>query len=93
MINEIKYIVTGKITTLQTRIKQPPRPVLTNLEVVSCLQDMHEKYIYAPADKTSNNVIICKQFYYKVIIEELGLLQINSTSATHKKYMSQQILV
>ena len=37
-------------------------------------------------DKALNNVIsICKQFYYKLIIEEFGLLDINSNSATYEK--------
>ena len=85
-VNEIKDIVCNKIKTLQKRIKQPPHPILKNPEVESCLQNMHENYVFAPADKASNNVIIiCKKFYYKVIIDELGLLDTNSTSATYEK--------
>ena len=53
-ISEINYIVSGKIKTLQKRIKQPPHPVHTNPEVISCLQHIHEKYVFAPADKAAN---------------------------------------
>ena len=85
-VNEIKDIVCNKIKTLQKRIKQPPPPILKNPEVESCLQNMQKNYVFAPADKASNNVIIiCKKFYYQVIIEELGLLNTNSTSATYEK--------
>ena len=84
--SEIKDIVSSKIKTLQKRIKQPPHPVLKNSEVEGCLQSMHTNYVFAPADKASNNVIIiCRQFYYKVLIDELGLLDTSSTSATYEK--------
>ena len=85
-IDEIRCIINNKIKTLQKRIKQPPYPVLTNPEVINCLQSMHDKYVFVPADKASNNVIIiCKQFYYQVIIEELGLLNTNLNSTTYEK--------
>ena len=96
-ISEIKDIVSSKIKTLRKRIKQPPHPVLKSQEVESCLQSMHSNYVFAPADKASNNVIIiCKQFYYKVLIDELGLLDTSSTSATstyEKINQSQQTIM
>ena len=48
-ISEIKCIASGKIKTLQKILKQLPHPTLTNPEVVSCLQNMHENYIFAQA--------------------------------------------
>ena len=57
---EIKCIVSGKIKTLQKRIKQLPHPVLTNPEVVCFLKDMHGKYVFALTNKASNDVIITR---------------------------------
>ena len=57
-ISEIKYIVSGKIKTLQKRTKQPLHPVFTNPKVVSCLQDMLDKYVFASANKAPSKVII-----------------------------------
>ena len=46
---------------------------------------MHDNFVFAPADKASNNIIvICKQYYHKVLCDELGLFN-NSGSATYQK--------
>ena len=47
-ISEIKCIVSGKIKTLQKRIKQQPLPVLTNPETVTCLHQFikHQTMVY-----------------------------------------------
>ena len=46
---------------------------------------MHDNFVFAPADKASNNIIvICKQYYHKVLCDELGLFN-NSGSSTYQK--------
>ena len=48
--------------------------MLQNADVKACLSDLHSKYVFVPADKAPNNVIIiCKQYYIKTLIKELGL--------------------
>jgi len=85
-VGEIRNIVNSKINKLQKQTKQPPDPVLQNPEVKACLHDLHEKYVFAPADKAANNVIIiCKHFYLQVIVKELGLLDSTACSPTYKK--------
>ena len=41
------------------------------------------------ADKASNNIIImCKQFYYKCLVDELGLIDTSTGSATYEEINS-----
>ena len=48
---------------MQKQTKQPPDSILINEDVKTCLYQLHDKYVFAPADKAVNNVIImCKQF-------------------------------
>ena len=53
------------------------------------LADLHDKYVIAPADKASNNIIfICKTYYRQIINEELG-----STSTYAKCTVEPQQLI
>ena len=50
-------------------------------DVKACLSDLHNKYVFVPADKAPNNImIICKRYYIETLIKELGLD--NSSTAT-----------
>ena len=44
---------------------------------------MHAKYVFAPADKAANNIIIICTYYLSVIVRELGLLDSNVCSTTN----------
>ena len=47
---------------------------LNNVVVKQALNDLHEKYVFTPIEKASNNIaIICKKFYISTLIKELGL--------------------
>ena len=42
--------------------------------VKECLQELQEKYVFVPADKAANIIIVvCKRYCLKVIYEKLGL--------------------
>ena len=83
---EIRAIVNTKIRKLQRQVTQPPDPILTDKDVKTCLEQLHDKYVFVPADKAANNVIIiCKHFYLSVIVKELGLLQSDVCSNTYEK--------
>ena len=48
--------------------------MLQNADVKACLSDLHNKYVFVPADKAPNNIIIiCKRYYIETLIKELGL--------------------
>ena len=51
--------------------------------VKECCNELQEKYIFVPADKTANNIIVvCKSYYLEVICKELGLWPGTSSSDT-----------
>ena len=73
-----KEMVKGQIkersSKLKQNFKQPTGKVLQNADVKACLSDLHSKYVFAPADKAPNNIIIiCKRYYIETLIKELGL--------------------
>ena len=47
----------------------------------SVLSDLHNKYVFVPADKAPNNIIIiCKRYYIETLIKELGLDNSSTTT-------------
>ena len=61
------------IHELQKQTIQLPYPALHNNDVKTCLEQLHDKYVYAPAVKAANNVIIIyKHFYYCKITRIAG---------------------
>ena len=49
-------------------------PVLKDPEVVEYLEFLHNRFVIVPVDKASKNfAIICKAFYIKVLMQELGV--------------------
>ena len=48
------------------------------------LDELQEKYVFVPADKASNNIIVvCKHHYLEVICKELGLWPGATSSDTY----------
>ena len=71
--------------------KQPTGKVLQNVDVKACLSDLHNKYVFVPADKAPNNIIIiCKRYYIETLIKELGLDNC-STPTGNSTYTSCQL--
>ena len=80
-----------RISKLKQNFKQPTCKVLQNADVKACLSDLHNKYVFVPADKAPNNIIIiCKRYYIKTLIEELGLDNC-STPTGNSPYTSCQM--
>ena len=70
----VKGQIEERISKLKLNFKQPTGKVLQNADVKACLSDLHSKYVFVPADKAPNNVIIiCKRYYIETLIKELGL--------------------
>nr|NIQ20721.1 hypothetical protein [Gammaproteobacteria bacterium] len=66
--NEIKH----KLDLLYDQYKYPPE-TLKQPEVLEYLKYIHERFVLVPVDKASNNfAIICKTFYIKQLMNELG---------------------
>ena len=87
----VKGQIEECISKLKQNFKQPTGKVLQNADVKACLSDLHIKYVFVPADKAPNNItIICKRYYIKTLIKELGLDNC-STPAGNSTYTSCQM--
>ncbi|MEM7238314.1 MAG: hypothetical protein AAF501_10900, partial [Pseudomonadota bacterium] len=73
-----------KVDLLKNKIKPHHiKPVLRDPNVVTCLEDLHSKFVFVPIGKASNNIaIVCKKFYIEKLIHELGLLDTPSETYT-----------
>ena len=68
----VKGQVEERISKLTQNFKQPTGKVLQNADVKACLSDLHNEYVFVPADKAPNNIIIiCKRYYIETLIKEL----------------------
>ena len=75
--------VEFKFSRLRRHFKQPTGKVLQNADVKACLSELHNKYVFVPADKAPNNIIIiCKRYYIETLIKELGLDNSSTTTGT-----------
>ena len=64
---------------------------MQNVDAKACQSDLHNKYVFVPADKAPNNVIIvCKRYYIETLIKELGLDNC-STPTGNSTYTSCQM--
>ena len=78
VLSSWKEMVKGqteeRIPKLKQNFKQTTGKVSQNVDVKACLSDPHNKYVFVPADKAPNNIIIiCKRYYIEALIKELGL--------------------
>ena len=62
------------IYKLTQNLKQPTGKVSQNVDVEACLSELHNKYVFVPADKAPNNIIIiCKKYYIETLIKGIGI--------------------
>jgi hypothetical protein len=82
--NMIYLKVRNIITPLKPKIKNTShKTVLKQDTVKDYLSELHSKYVIVPIDKAANNVaIICKKFYIKRLLDEVGFLHPNPTYTT-----------
>ena len=58
----VKGQIEERIFKVKQNFKQSTGKVLQNAGVKACLSDPHNKYVFVPADKAPNNIIIiCKK--------------------------------
>ena len=87
----VKGQIEERIFKLKQNFKQSTGKVLQNADVKACLSDLHSKYVFVSADKAPNNIIvICKRYYIKTLIKELGLDNC-STPTKNSTYTSYQM--
>ena len=93
----VKGQTEERISKLKQNFKQPTGKVLQNVDVKACLSDLHNKYVFIPADKAPNNIIIiCKRYYIETLIKELELDNCSTPTGTqptlHVQMSSEDIV-
>ena len=69
----VKGQIEECISKLKQNFKQPIGKLLQNADVKACLSDLHNKYVFVPADKTPHNIrSICKRYYIETLINYLS---------------------
>ena len=87
----VKGRIEEHISKLKLNFKQPTGKVLQNVDIKVCLSDLHNKYVFVPADRAPNNIrIIYKRYYIETLIKELGLDNC-STPTGNSTYTSCQM--
>ena len=70
----VKCQIEERISKPKQNFKETTGKMLQNADVKACLSDLHNKYVFVPADKAPNNIIItCERYYIKTLIKEYGL--------------------
>ena len=66
-------MVKGQIEECNSKLKQnskqPTGKVLQNADVKACLSDLHNKYVFVPANKVPNHIIY-ERYYIEALIKE-----------------------
>ena len=82
--DQLKELVTDRISNLKGHFKSPKCKVLYQPDVKDTLHKLHANYVLVPADKAANNVIVvCKKYYIDTLVKELGINNINSNNPTY----------
>ena len=92
--DEILLKVNQKVESLKTVIKPlRTQPKLKNVDVLTCLESLQQKYVLVPIDKAANNVaVICKKYYVEVILREIGILGERSSTYSISERCKAEII-
>ena len=73
-IKSIGDVLKRRIRRLKHSVNTRHESIFSDPNVVTELSRLHENFVIVPADKASNNyTFVCKRYYVKILIEELGL--------------------
>ena len=73
-LKSISSLLKKRIRRLSRSFRNRHHSVFRDPNVVKELSRIHENFIVVPADKAANNyTFVCKAYYIKCLMEELGL--------------------
>ena len=74
-VKSIRRLLQRRIYMVCRQINTKPKSIFRDPDVTKALAFLHDQYVPVPADKASNNIVfVCKHYYYKCLIEEVGLV-------------------
>ena len=83
-VQHVKQMVRCKVNSLRKTIESKRQGILEMNLMKECLKELQEKYVFVPADKVVNNIIVvCKRNYLEVICNKLGLWPSATCSDTY----------
>jgi len=91
-LDEWKVKLLCKLKQSLQKIKKNPRKipmeVLKQTKNIEDLENLHSKFIVLFVDKASNNVaLVCKNYYFRVLMNELGLNQTENSNICLKNIL------
>ena len=82
--DQLKELVTDRISNLKGHFKSPKCKVLDQHVVKDTIHQLHANYVLVPADKAANNLIIlCKKYYIDTLVKDLGINNLNFNNPTY----------
>ena len=67
-------MVRSKVNSLRKTVESKKQGIQELNLVKECLKELQDKYVFVPADKAANNIImVCKHYYLEVICKEFDL--------------------
>ena len=73
-VQHVKQTVRSKVNSFRKTVESKRQGILELNSVKECSKELQEKYVFVPADKAANNIIVvCKRYYLEVIHKELGM--------------------
>ena len=89
VLNDWRDLIKSRI---KNNIRHIPRSslchkkqILQDETVKNVLANLQRKYVIVPADKAPNNIVfVCKYYYFKVLVEELGIAANSGSNSTYK---------
>ena len=75
-------------------LKSKPDSIFDDEIVSRQLADLHDRFVIVPADQASNNVFICKTYYYSCLQKELiDNNDVDSSTYQRTNFTKEEILV
>ena len=92
--NMIADRIDDRILALTPKKKRFVKSAFKVNDVKECLTDLQSKYIMVPIDKAANNVaFICKRYYALVLLQELGLSGVSTSTYTQINHQSPDDII
>ena len=94
-VQHVEQMVRSEVNSLRKTVESKSQGILELNSVKECLKELQEKYMFVPADKAANNIImVCKRYCLEVICKELGIdtyipetMDPKEISGNHMSYM------
>lgn len=89
-VKSIRSFIRSRIRKLKGSMKTKVPFVFNDPKVNECLSSLNDRYVIVPADKAANNfVFVCKDYYYKCLIDELGSTNAYTATSLTKEEILQ----